>query len=283
MHIVHIIIIFSSADKDAENLKESLDKMIDQPVVELEEIQKVEEMISKMEPLMTSSKVQVMSQILIEADPDKVEAGDLRELADIIMEASDDITPGEIEAIADVARDTDNELEETQIKVVAEMSAKLGESLSNREVNMIGRMMRSSGLSLTANDIKSVADMVKIRSGKQKELSDGDAALLSKMTELIAETKPTMKIPKRFESLAEPTVSSLPRKPVVSSLPNKNRLKVNLEMKNRYRGRLPPTMAPPAVAPVTKYKYKILSSFEEEEPTPMTSFGMKQEEENKGL
>ena len=84
------------------------------------------------------------------------------------------------------------------------------------------------GLSLTANDIKSVADMVKIRSGKQKELSDGgkwnfifppnsisretffqkfefflqihflkkflDAALLSKMTELIAETKPTMKI-----------------------------------------------------------------------------------------
>ena len=68
-----------------------------------------------------------------------------RELADIIMEASDDITPGEIEAIADVARDTDNELEKTEIKVVAEMSAKLGESLSNREVNMIGRMMRSSG------------------------------------------------------------------------------------------------------------------------------------------
>merc|ERR1711894_232262 len=100
-------------------------------------------------------------------------------------------------------------------------------------------MMRSSGLSLTANDIKSVADMVKIRSGKQKELSDGDAALLSKITELIAETKPVMKIPKRFESfLAEPTVSSLPRKPVVSSLPetNRNRLKVNLEMKNRYRG-----------------------------------------------
>ena len=110
------------------------------------------------------------------------------------------------------------------------------------------------------------------------------------MTELIAETKPTMKIPKRFETLAEPTVSSLPRKPVVSALPetNRNRLKVNLEMKNRYRGRLPaaPTMAAPpprAVAPVTRYNYKILSSFEDEKPTPMTSFGMKQEEENKGL
>ena len=110
------------------------------------------------------------------------------------------------------------------------------------------------------------------------------------MTELIAETKPTMKIPKRFETLAEPTVSSLPRKPVVRALPetNRNRLKVNLEMKNRYRGRLPaaPTMAAPpprAVAPVTRYNYKILSSFEDEKPTPMTSFGMKQEEENKGL
>ena len=75
--IIHTA-IFSSADNDAENLKDSLDKMIDQPVVELEEIQKVEEMISKMEPLMTSSKVQVMSQILIEADPDKVKTEDLR-------------------------------------------------------------------------------------------------------------------------------------------------------------------------------------------------------------
>lgn len=75
--IIHTAIFFS-ADNDAENLKDSLDKMIDQPVVELEEIQKVEEMISKMEPLMTSSKVQVMSQILIEADPDKVKTEDLR-------------------------------------------------------------------------------------------------------------------------------------------------------------------------------------------------------------
>ena len=77
IHYLHTAIFFS-ADNDAENLKDSLDKMIDQPVVELEEIQKVEEMISKMEPLMTSSKVQVMSQILIEADPDKVKTEDLR-------------------------------------------------------------------------------------------------------------------------------------------------------------------------------------------------------------
>ena len=113
--------------------------MIDKPIVDLEEIQKVEAMISNMEPLMTSSKVQVMSQILIESDPDKVEADDLRDLANAVMEASDDITPGEIEAISQVAREADSELEENEIKVVAEMSAKLGESLSNREVNMIAR------------------------------------------------------------------------------------------------------------------------------------------------
>ena len=77
-------------------MKVSLDEMIDKPIVDLEEIQKVEAMISKMEPLMTSSKVQVMSQILIESDPDKVEADDLRDLANAVMEASDDITPGEI-------------------------------------------------------------------------------------------------------------------------------------------------------------------------------------------
>ena len=91
--------------------------MIDKPIVDLEEIQKVEAMISNMEPLMTSSKVQVMSQILIESDPDKVEADDLRDLANAVMEASDDITPGEIEAISQVAREADSELEENEYKL----------------------------------------------------------------------------------------------------------------------------------------------------------------------
>ena len=148
-------------------------------------------------------------------------------------------------------------------------------------------MMRSSGLSLTTNDIKSVADMVKIRGAK--ELSDGDAALLSKMTELIAETKPKMKTPKRFEMSPVPTISSLPRKPVVSSLPpQKPRLKVNLELKNRFRDRIPTrnnylsatTVHPDPVEDVLvddRYTYKIIEETEAEDTPLVTGFGMKEE------
>ena len=223
---------------NAEKVVSTLEAM-DGRRVGLSEMQALEDVIEKMEPLMTQSKTQVMSQILIEADAEKIEMEDVKELAEIVMKASDSITPGDVEAMANVARRGDEALSEKEVKIVADMSGKFGDSLSPREVQMIARMMRSSGLSMTLNDIVMVAEVKKVMAGEEKKISNNDAKLIAKMTEIVNDNPPQSNT---YTTTAKPFVriSMLPKKPTVSTLPDRPvksrkppRIKMNMRLKNR--------------------------------------------------
>ena len=109
---------------------------------------------------------------------------------------------------------------EKEVKVVADMTAKFGQSLSNREVHMIARMMRSSGLVVSMNDIVMVSEIVKMMGSNQ--ITQEDAKLVAKLTEMVSEEGATIDKPKKVTTKKPFTrVSSLPQKPTVSSLPNR--------------------------------------------------------------
>lgn len=235
---------------NAEKLMDALVAMDGRPKG-LGEMQALENLIETMEPLMTKSKAQVMSQVLVEADPHKMDMADLKELAEIVMQTSDDITPGDVEVVAQVARKGDEELTEKEVKVVAEMSSKFGDALSQREVQMIARMMRSSGLSMTLNDIVMVSDVTKVLG--VDEISDNDAKLIAKMTEILSDNSNEGQV---FTTTSKPFVriSMLPQKPTVVSLPEVTRrpspprIKMNMQLKNH---RPPPSLYVPTEEPVT--------------------------------
>ena len=240
---------------NADELMETL-KSMDGRKVGLGEMQVLEKIIEKTEPLMTKSKTQVMSQILIEADPEKLSMNDVKELTEIVMKASDDITPGEIEDIAQLTRTADDTLTEKEVKVVAEMSSKFGDSLSQREVQMIGRMMRSSGLTMTLNDIAMVAEVMKVRNDNDNEISDNDAKLIAKMTEIIDETPNESNV---FTTTAKPfiRVSMLPKQPTISTLPESVRRPPRIKMNMRLQNRPPPRTYLATEAPEKKPLLKL--------------------------
>ena len=125
-----------------------------------------------------------MSQVLIEADPQLINSNDVEELAEIVMQTSDDITPGDVEEMAEIARGGDGQMTEKEVKVVADMTAKFGQSLSNREVHMIARMMRSSGLVVSMNDIVMVSEIVKMMG--TNHITKEDSKLVAKLTEMVS-------------------------------------------------------------------------------------------------
>ena len=228
-----------ATDASAEKLVETLKDMQGKSV-SLEALEELENEIEKMEPLMTNSKAQVMSQVLVEADAEKLNSNDVEELAEIVMQTSDDITPGDVEEIAEIARSGDSEMTEKEVKVVADMTAKFGQSLSNREVHMIARMMRSSGLVVSMNDIVMVSDIVKMMG--TNEITKEDAKLVAKLTEMVSDEPTAIDKPKPL-STKKPfiRVSSLPQKPTVSSLPNRPpRFKMRVKNKGRKGASRPP-------------------------------------------
>ena len=256
---IFFLLIFQVGKKEetanADELMETL-KSMDGRKVGLGEMQVLEKIIEKTEPLMTKSKTQVMSQILIEADPEKLSMNDVKELTEIVMKASDDITPGEIEDIAQLTRTADDTLTEKEVKVVAEMSSKFGDSLSQREVQMIGRMMRSSGLTMTLNDIAMVAEVMKVRNDNDNEISDNDAKLIAKMTEIIDETPNESNV---FTTTAKPfiRVSMLPKQPTISTLPESARRPPRIKMNMRLQNRPPPRTYLATEAPEKKPLLKL--------------------------
>ena len=179
-----------------------------------------------------------MSQVLIEADPQLINSNDVEELAEIVMQTSDDITPGDVEEMAEIARGGDGQMTEKEVKVVADMTAKFGQSLSNREVHMIARMMRSSGLVVSMNDIVMVSEIVKMMG--TNHITKEDSKLVAKLTEMVSSEDKQ----KKSKTTKKPftRVSSLPQKPTVSSLPSRpsivpsNRLKMRVKNKERRKG-----------------------------------------------